>query len=243
MSVTAQVEQICERAIRERVFPGCTVGWIRRGKTEVRAFGRLTYEAGAPAVTAETTYDVASITKSIPTSSIILKLLEDGRVALDDQAIAYVPELQNEFRERILIRHLLTYTVIFDLPGGLAKVARETPDQLLERLFTCPLLAPPGERYHYTNSPAILLGLIVERICGRPLDEVAQELFFKPLGMKNTTFHPGLPAEAVAPTEVDWRGEVRGSVHDEAGWALRESGKPPGHAGLFSTTGDVLKFE
>ncbi len=237
-----QLLGLCEAAIRERVFPGCQVGYIRAGKQTVLPVGSLTYEAGAPAVRADTRYDVASVTKSIPTATLLLKLIDQGKAGLGDQIIKYIPELSNAYREQILVRHLLTYTVVFDIPS-IAAMAKQDPDNLLKNLLAAPLLAPPGEKYFYTNAPAILMGLVVEDVTGRRLDEVAQDDFFGPLGMTHTAFDGrNLPSEQVAPSEIDERGEVRGEPHDETAWALRRQGMTSGHAGLFTTAGDLLQF-
>ncbi len=231
------------QAVAEHVFPGCQVGYVRDGETTVLVEGRLTYEADSPVVTAATMYDVASITKSVPTSSVILKLVEDGKLSLDDKVINYIPEISNEFREQLLVRHLLTFTAMFNLSDSMANVARESPGQLMEAIFKAPLAGAPGQEYVYTNAPSLLLGLIAERICGKKFDVIAQEMFFEPLGMSSTTFHTdGIPADRLAPTAVDWRDEVRGKVHDPGAWTLYEAGKVPGHAGLFSTAVDLLKF-
>ncbi|HSX02574.1 MAG TPA: serine hydrolase domain-containing protein [Candidatus Saccharimonadia bacterium] len=233
---------IMQQAIADRVFPGAVVSYVRGGQTTVLPVGHLRYD-GAEAVTAETVYDVASITKSIPTSTLALCLIDEGRLGLDDRVIKYVPELQNEYRDQLLVRHLLTYTAVWDVPGGLSAVARSGAEAVRQALLTAPLLAPPGQRYFYTNPPAILLGWIIERICGRPLDEVAAERFFGPLEMAHTTFRPEtLPGAVIAPTEIDDRGEVCGQVHDEAAWALRQAGQVAGNAGLFSTAPDLLRF-
>jgi beta-N-acetylhexosaminidase len=243
MGMTKSIKDLCEQAIRERVFPGCVVGYIRDGETNVLPFGRWRYEAGSPPVQVDSIYDVASLTKAIPTSSIALKLIEDGKLSLDDVVIKYVPELQNEYRNQITVRHLLTYTVVFNTPPGIAKIAIEQPNEVLPRLFAAELMSPPGTKYVYSSGPTILLGLIIERIFRQPLDEIAQKLFFGPLGMEDTSFYPErMDDERIVPTEVDWRGEVRGQAHDEAVWALRKQGRIPGHAGLFSTAGDLLKF-
>jgi CubicO group peptidase (beta-lactamase class C family) len=264
--VEARVARLCRAAVQKRLFPGCVVGFWRgdggdgggrdvasggrpdggrHGSAEavVWPFGRLTYEANSPEVTAGTVYDVASITKSIPTGSLALMLAEEGRLGLDDRLVDYVPEVRSAEREQILIRHLLEYTVVFDIPGGLAAVARRSPDEVLGRVLNAPLAAVPGTRYAYTNAPAILLGLVIERVCGRRLDVAAQERLFGPLGMRQTTFYPeALGAGVVAPTEVENGVEVRGRVHDEGAWALRQMGVVAGNAGLFSTAGDLLRF-
>jgi len=243
MELNEQIEALCERAISQAVFPGCSVAYVVGGRATELAFGRLTYEDGAPKVRADTIYDVASITKSVPTSSLMLKLVEDGRIGLDDRVIDYIPELQNEHREQVLVRHLLTYTITFGLDGGTAALSKKHPDTVIEELMSVPLVSAPGTTYWYANGPAILMGLMVERIYGRPLDEVARMQLFGPLGMKLSTFSPveyGL--ENVAPTEMLPDGEVRGRVHDESAWAITKAGGHSGAAGLFTTSGDLLRF-
>jgi CubicO group peptidase (beta-lactamase class C family) len=236
-----QITSVVRNSIKEKVFPGCVFGYSIRGRKEVLPFGRLRYDEAAPDVTENTVYDVASITKSIPTSSLILKLIESGKLRLDDPVIKYLPEIDNEYRGEITIKHLLTYTVIFDLPKGIANLARENPSNVLEVLFTSPLVAPPGEKYYYTNAPAILLGLVAERVAGEKLEAMAQKTFFEPLGMNSTTFHP-TNIKDVAPTEVLGGVEIRGVVHDETARIVEKSGKILGNAGLFSTVGDLMIF-
>lgn len=217
------------------------VGYFKGGKTKVLPFGRFTYELDSHEVTKDTVYDVASITKSIPTSCLVLHLIESSLLSLDDKVIHYIPEISNEYRNRMLVRHLLTYTVIYDMPP-LGVVAKEHPDAILEQLFAAPLKAPPGERFFYTNAPALLMGLLAERISKKPLNELADQVYSS-LPMPHTSFSTGwVGAQAVAPTERDWRGEVQGSPHDEAAWILRDAGRIAGHAGLFTTARDLLVF-
>lgn len=242
MSQAERVRKLCEHSIRDHVFPGCVVGLFDDGKRTVWPFGRLTYENSADPVTENTVYDVASITKSIPTACLALHLVERGLISLDDKLVDYIPEVQNAHRDSILLRHLLTYTVVFDFPTGLGAVAKKHPEGILEAIFAAPLKAPPGELYWYTNAPAILMGLVIERVSNKPLNEYANEIFGH-LPMERTSFSTGYASmKQVAPTEIDWRGEVRGVVHDETAWALRQTGRVAGHAGLFSAAEDLLVF-
>jgi CubicO group peptidase (beta-lactamase class C family) len=231
------ISDLSREAIAAKTFPGCQIGVLRGDEISVSAYGRLTYDSDSEAVTDETLYDTASVTKSIPTNCIILALIEQGRLGLNDQAVDYLPELRNQYRDQILIRHLLTYTVILDLPAGLAAVAEE-PSRLLHTVFSTPLKAPPGAQFHYTNAPAVMLGIIAEKVTGQPLDKLADEMFFAPLGMKRTSFKPRRDINVIAPSE----GETIGVPHDESARALRRMGMVAGHAGLFSTAGDLLKF-
>ncbi len=239
-----RIAKLCREAIADQTFPGCVVGYIRDGKTAIIPAGRFTYDAGSPEVTAESVYDVASVTKSVPTNAIILRLIEDGQLSLDDKVVTYLPEFQNAYRDQMLVRHLLTYTVVLALHRGLSDMVREGGGKtLMKTLFAAPLQAPPGEQYFYTNAPAIFLGMIAERITGKQLDVLADEMFFEGLGMTRTTFHgEEFGKYDVAPTEKNFRGLVQGQPHDEAAWALRQAGVIAGNAGLFSTTGDLLKF-
>lgn len=236
-----QITAICTKAIKERVFPGCVVGYIRDGSSSVMPFGTLRYDESEP-VTWETIYDVASITKSIPTASLALKLIEEGKLTLNDHVTDYIPELTNDYQDDILVRHLLTYTVIFDLPKGISGLAKDDPSSVLQTLFKSPLTDPPGTRYYYTNPPAILLGLVIERVRKETLGEAAAHLF-RQLGMNSSSFVLADRDKAlVAPTEIDWRGELQGNVQDEAAWALCREGRTPGNAGLFTTASDLTIF-
>ena len=243
MNMNRDITALVERAIVAHTFPGCVVGYIREGRTEILAFGTQRYDSSGAPVNADTIYDVASVTKSVVTGAVAAKLIEAGRLNLDDGVARYIPELSNHYRDAIRLRHLLTYTLVFDLDGGLSSLAKRAPKRLLEELCASALAAPPGEKYVYTNAPALLLATIIERVCGEPLDVLAKRYFFDPLGMDLSSMHPELlPRFQIAPTEIDWRGEVRAVVHDEAAWAMAQQGRLAGDAGLFSAAGDLLKF-
>lgn len=242
MDPSTQIQTILEQAIAEHVFPGAVVGYLDRNTRLVVPAGRLSYDAGDEAVTADTVYDLASLTKSIPTSSIIMKLIEQGKLALSDSAKQYIPELCMPNAASIQIRHLLTFTVEFKLEQRLSAYATEGKDQILKAIFEAPLAAQPGSKYMYSNTPYLLLGIIAERVSGKPLDKLADDMFFRPLGMQHTTFHPAQLEARVAPTEIVDSVTVHRQVHDESARALYRAGHISGHAGLFSTAGDLLIF-
>ncbi len=237
-----KIKKIALHAIDEKVFPGCVVGVIKQGKRIVLPFGTYTYENGARSVNEDSIFDVASITKSIPTASLALLLIDRGELRLDDKLITYVAEFKNRDREQVLIRHLLTHTLDFDLK--LSSLKDQEPDTILEHIFSARLKSKPGTTYAYVNATSVLLGLVIERVSKKPLSVFAAEEFFTPLGMKRTTFHPNLfPKEEIVPTEFDtWRGRViQGEVHDESAYALSKK-YIVGSAGLFSTVPDLLVF-
>ena len=190
----------------------------------------------------ESIFDVASITKAIPTASLTLQLIDQNRLALNDQVISYLPELRNPEREKLHIRHLLTYTLAHQGPG-LSTFKSRTAEEMFEYAFTQPFASSPGTIFAYSNLPALFLGLLVERVLNNTLDHLAETHFFDPLKMISSTFQPKDPHTTV-PTEIDdWRGLVQGVVHDESAYLVRkEANKVVGHAGLFSTAPDILNF-
>ncbi|MBI4084497.1 MAG: serine hydrolase [Candidatus Levybacteria bacterium] len=237
-----RIKKIALHAIDEKIFPGCVVGVIKQGKRIVLPFGTYTYDHDARLMHTDSIFDIASITKSIPTASLTLFLIDRGELRLDDKLVTYVPEFQNRDREQVLIRHLLTHTLDFDLT--LSSLKDQDPDKILHRIFTAWFKSKPGTTYAYVNATSILLGFVIERVSKKPLDVLAAEEFFTPLGMKRTTFHPGLfPKEEIVPTEIDsWRGRlIQGEVHDESTYALSKK-YVVGSAGLFSTAPDQLTF-
>ncbi len=244
MAIKKPIEDRIFGAISEHVFPACVVGVIKKnGQRSVLPFGNFTYEPGSPAVTADSIFDVASITKAIPTSSLALKLIDEGRLKLDDKLIKFVPEFRNSDRDKVLIKHLLTYGLEFDFQ--LSSYKDGDASEILEKILTANFSSPPGTSRHYANATSILLGMAVERILKNTLDNLGEEIFFKPLRMNRTTFWPlkRFNKEEIVPTEIDnWRGPVQGEVHDESAHVFMKSGKAVGSAGLFSTVPDLLNF-
>lgn len=223
------------QAIGEKVFPGCVIGIVRASsERQIQAFGRYTYDADSPEVTGGTVYDVASVTKSIPLASLAALSIEKGEFALADPVKRYVPELRND--HGATIEDLLRYRVCGTRLSTLRhKTFEEIRTHVLERGFD----APPGESV-YTNLPAYVLGLIIERVGGKSLPALAQEYLFGPLGMERTIFFPS--PDDCAPTEVDERGKVKGLPHDESAYVFAKARRAAGHAGLFSTVPDLLNF-
>ncbi len=242
MTRTDQITIAAKQAILNKVFPGCVIGIVdKSGYKEVLPFGNFTYNTTSPIVKEDSIYDTASITKSIPTASLALQLIDQGKLKLTDKLIDYIPEFVNSDRETVLIKHLLTYT----LDGyGLAHLKSTDAKVLHQTLLTQNFIKRPGEVFKYTNIPAALLGFVVEKINNQTLDKLAQSHFFEPLEMKRSTFHPeNFSKEEIVPTETDdIRGSLHGIVHDESAHTFKKEGRIVGHAGLFSTAPDILNF-
>lgn len=229
-----EIITLAEQAVARRVFPGCVVR-VQHGREKFHgAFGRHTYEADSPAVEEGTVYDLASVTKSVVLATLAHQLLASKQISLTTKLIEYVPEYCGGYRDDIMVRHLLTYTI-----GGLrmSELKDKSADEITDIILHFEPIHPPGEKFEYSNMPAFLLGLMLEKLLG-PLDRAAEERIFKPLEMSSTTFFP----THAAPSEIDYRGLVHNIVHDESAYVFRKAGRTVGHAGLFSTAPDLMKF-
>lgn len=235
-----QIEARIRKAIDDHVFPGAVVAVLVDGKRDYIATGRFTYDPGSREVTPATAYDVASITKAVPVALTALHFIEEGKLGLDDQVITYIPEIDVAHAEKALIRHLLTYTYALQKhPDPNFSYEHYTEKDVLDFLFHRPFAFLPGTRHVYSNTPLNLLGLVLERISGEKLYPLSQKTILDPLRMEHSTFHPA-DKESIPPTEINWRGEVQGIVHDETAYIGQQEGYDPGCAGLFSTADDLL---
>ncbi|MFP4623509.1 MAG: glycoside hydrolase family 3 N-terminal domain-containing protein, partial [Gemmatimonadota bacterium] len=241
-----------EAAIEAGVTPGAVVAVGRSGGPAwVEAIGRTDREPGAPAVADSTMYDLASLTKVVGTTSAVMALVDEGRMALDAPLSRYLPGWPaGGWRDQVTIRRLLTHS------AGLAPFVRfwhPSEGALRGRDATVDAIAArdpaytPGTRVRYSDLGAILLGAAVEAVVDTTLDAYLDERLWTPLGMHDTRFTPlSGPAPVrlarIAPTELDTvfrETHVHGEVHDENAWAM---GGVAGHAGLFSTAPDLARF-
>jgi beta-N-acetylhexosaminidase len=243
---------VLEAAVADKAFPGATLAVGYKGKVAIHNFGNLSYDANAPAVDARTVYDIASLTKVVVTTTLAAKLAEgDFPVPLDLDAKVerYLPEWvaspagqDLEWRHNVTVRHLLTHT------SGLPPFKEywrtsKSKQETLTRIFAEPLDYEPGTKEVYSDLGIILMGEIIERLTGHPLDDLAKSNIFSPLGMKGSTFRPAKNLWPwIAPTEFDRNLRnrlVQGEVHDENAFTM---GGVSGHAGVFSTAPDLAAF-
>lgn len=236
------IHERLKKAVSEKIFPGAVVGISNRsGDRKIISIGSFTYEDGSPRVADDTIYDLASITKSVPVALLTLLFIERGKLSLDDNVTKYIPEINIKNAEKGLIRHLLIYTYALKKNSDPNfsyedSVAKDIFDFHFRREFDF----LPGTQYRYGNAPANLLGIILERISGETLYDLAEKMIFLPLGMKCSTFLP-LEKDKIPPTEiVSWRGTIQGVVHDETAFILQREGYRAGCAGLFSNVDDLL---
>jgi serine-type D-Ala-D-Ala carboxypeptidase len=245
----SEATAILQCGVDDRAFPGCAVVVGTADKILwSQAFGALDYAHHAP-VTQETLYDLASVTKVTGTTSVFMRLVQQGTVRISDPASKYLPEFidlaptaeDRERRRPITIEHLLTHTA--GLTAWKACYRSQTNyAAMLHAILATPLESEPGARFRYSDFGMILAGEIASRAGKKPLALLEQELVFAPLGMTNTLRNPSPQLwDRVAPTEKlpDSTNIVHGVVHDEN---ARAGEGITGHAGLFSTAGDLAKL-
>ena len=237
-----EVDRVVDRFLAEGAFPGGVLAVGHRGVlVHLRPFGRLSDGDDAPAVAADTIYDLASLTKVVATTAMAMILVDEERLDLDSPVQDFLPRFTGAGKEKVTVRHLLTHSSGVDWWAPLYEEIEGQP-AYVERIQAMELAYAPGSRSKYSDLGLILLGEILERVAGESLDAFVRRRVFEPLGMRDTLFRPGSELiERIAPTENDpWRGRVvRGVVHDENAFAL--GGVAP-HAGLFSTAGDLARF-
>lgn len=240
-----QISEIINQGIKDKVFPGAVVGIINNNRKDIFSFGHFTYDESSPLVEDNAVYDVASVTKSIPTSCQLLYLIDRGKIDLNDRLVNYLPEFNNNHgKDNVLIKHLLTYTIDLSVPP-MSSLKNMSPDEIISIISAAPLKFAAGTKFIYANSTALLMGLLLKKLTGKMIDDLAEECFFGPLKMTRTTFRPldFLRKEEIVPSEIcDWRGmPIQGEVHDESSFILQKK-YFLGAAGLFSTAPDILLF-
>jgi uncharacterized protein YbbC (DUF1343 family)/CubicO group peptidase (beta-lactamase class C family) len=244
------IEPLVMEAIAEKKLPGAVVLVGHRDRVLYqKAFGNRALVPAAEPMTLDTIFDLASLTKVVATTTSVMMLVEDGRLRLSDRVASYIPGFERYGKGDITIRHLLTHVSGLRPDVDLADewMGYDTAIELaIEELPS----APPGERFVYSDINFFLLGEIVRRVSGLPLERFANERIFAPLKMNDTMFLP--PAslqQRIAPTEsctqYGWPCEgpdmkmLRGTVHDPT---ARRMGGVAGHAGLFGTAADLSVF-
>lgn len=244
----APTYQVLSDAIAARAFPGCAFGAIAHGAIALQdALGRFTYDEDAPEVTAETVFDVASLTKVVSTTAAAMLLRQRGQLDLDLPLGELLPGFvigrdPGELAYKIKLRHLLAhnsglpaYVEFFRTAGS--------PAGLLRACLELKLEAEPGTRSEYSDPGFILLGKALEVLSGEPLPAWAHKQIFAPLGLSSSIFCPALDLRPkIPPTEEDTsfrHRRIQGEVQDENAWVLDGAA---GHAGLFSNVPDLLRF-
>ncbi len=225
------------KAVADKQLPGGVLWLESGGNAYHRAYGLRAIEPAAETMTEDTLFDAASLTKVVATTPSILLLLERGKLKLDAPARDYLPEFKNP--ETITVRHLLTHTS--GLRPGLSRWPAWTGyDTGIRMACAETSTTKPGAAFRYSDINFILLGEIVRRVSGLPLNEFAQKELYGPLKMKDTGYLPATNRyPRVAPTERISGQCLRGQVHDPTARAM---GGVAGHAGVFTTAADLARY-
>src|SRR5882724_1138025 len=253
----ARMDAVIQASIAKKDLPGAMVLVGRHGKTVWRkAYGARAVEPQREAMTTDTIFDLASLTKVVATTTSVMILIEQGKIRLGDSVVQFIPEMKGEGRDAITIEHLLTHMTGF-APDFDLRDRWTGYDEAIKRLYREPLRSQPGTRFVYSDINYIALGEVVHRVSGMMLDEFTRQNVFAPLGMRDTGFRPDAKLKSrIAPTEkrrgqLNYLGDsgadagsqgeqwLRGEVHDPT--SFRMNGVA-GHAGLFSTADDLAIF-
>ncbi len=267
--LTKKIDSLIHNGIKEKIFPGCQILAIQNGRTVYhKNFGKITYEHHSHEVSDSTLYDIASMTKPLATTLAVMKLYEEKKFKLSDNIGKYLNYLQNTDKQNITIEELLTHTS--GLPAFIPfykemikdkemreqyfrekpdenftiKVAEELytdkniPDTLRKKIAGCQL---NKKSYLYSDLSFVILKDLVETLTNSSLEKYLEENFYKPMGLRHTSFHPAgkFDNSQIAPTEDDksFRKQVvHGYVHDQTSALFGGVG---GNAGLFSTVSDI----
>jgi CubicO group peptidase (beta-lactamase class C family) len=235
-----QAIHFLEQAIEKREIPGAVLYVGYQGKEIVHAALGYAHDPFKISMTTNTTFDIASLTKVCATLPSVLKLIEMGELTLDDPVSNFIPTFQNGL-QRVKIRHLLTHTSGLK-PGINFFEGDYSMKDAVTEIGKLPILIEPETKVIYSDLNFILLGYLVEKISGLGLDVFAKKHVFDPLNMLDTGFNPThLQKETIAATEFqqDQKDYIWGVVHDEN---TRQFGGVSGHAGLFSTASDLVKY-
>lgn len=236
----AGIKRLVEDAIADGDLPGAVVCFAdAREIRYLETFGDRWVQPKRSPMTADTVFDLASITKPVATATSVALLAQQGKIDVDAPVSVYLPEFTGHQKETITVKQCLLHT------SGL------TPDNALsdyndgeatawKRICDLTLRSDPGAKFAYSDVGFIVLGKLVQRVGGQSLDVFAKENIYNPLGMSETMFKPNANLqERAAPTEKQGDEWLCGKVHDPRSARM---GGVAGHAGLFSTAQDLVKF-
>lgn len=236
----ARLDLVVREALENREAHGAVVLVGRQGKIIYRkVFGHRALVPQAEAMTLDTIFDMASLTKVMATATSILILTEQGRLSLGDRVSKYIPDFKDEGKEQITLHQLLVHYSGLRPDVDLEPVWKgyQTAIDLAKREK---LRSKPGTEFVYSDINYFLLGEVVRLVTGQTVDQFSLENIYVPLGMRDTGFNPSPELQPrIAPTEMRDGAMIRGAVHDPTSFRM---GGFAGHAGLFSTADDVAMF-
>lgn len=235
-----RIDQIVAAGLAEKNMPGCVVCVGRHGRIVFRrAYGFRQLEPEKQAMTVDTVFDMASITKPVATATSVMQLIERGQVSLRDPVSQHIPEFGQNGKEKVTVGDLLLHEGGLIADNALADY-KDGPTVAMEKILALPLAVEPGTKFVYSDVGYIVLAELVRRKTGQNIHEFTRENLFAPLQMTETGYLPREELRArAAPTEQREDRWMRGEVHDPRAYRLDGIA---GHAGLFSTADDLAVY-
>lgn len=256
-SVEEALDAVVPKQLQAGKMSGAVIAVGRRAEagyeTWQKAYGLVRFEPQPAPMQTDAVFDMASMTKPIATGTSLMKLVEQGRLSLDDPVGKHLPEFNTDDKKKVTIRHLMTHVSGMPPYVGAAKqkVIKDEagkfpcPAATREYIRKLPLATEPGEKMVYSCLNAILCAAVLEAVTGQPVDRFAAEHIFKPLKMDSTGFNPPeakrtrcVPSERAAHGRGAG-GFLQGQVHDPL---AAMQGGVSGNAGLFSTVADLHRY-
>ncbi|MDU5740809.1 MAG: serine hydrolase [Clostridium sp.] len=228
------IEECCSRG----VFPGANVAILLEDEEYLFSVGKKSILPKEELNSIDTIYDIASLTKVLVTTTLIMKLIDMGKLKLDTLVKDIIPEFRNN--NNINIFDLLTHTS--GLPADIKLDLSVDKETIRKKIHCCDSVYEKNTKVLYSDIGFILLGFIIEEIVRKPLDIIAKEFIFTPLNMNDTSYLPDSKLfNRCAPTENSphFHKILRGEVHDRKAYLM---GGVSGHAGVFSDIDDMSKF-
>jgi uncharacterized protein YbbC (DUF1343 family)/CubicO group peptidase (beta-lactamase class C family) len=235
-----RIDATVKAAIERGNLPGAVVLIVHRDRVVFRrAYGLRNKLPAEVAMTEDTVFDLASLTKPIATATSLMLLVEQGKVRVSDPVAQYLPAFAAKGKEKITLEQLLLHTSGLIADNAVADY-KDGHDKAIERICDLTPTQPPGAKFVYSDVNFIVLGEIVAKVSGKPLDEFAKANIYQPLGMTATGYKPDdVLKKRCAPTEQREGHWMIGEVHDPRSYLL---GGVAGHAGLFSTADDLAVY-
>lgn len=239
----SRYDSIVLSGIKQGAYPGAVLVVGRHDQILYeKGFGHLTWSPRSPVDRPDSTiFDLASLTKAVATTTAAMILYDRGKLKLDVPVSTYLPEFNGAGTAAITVRMLLTHTsgLRGDLPGPELRALADGAALIRTVLAETPR-TKPGTRVVYSDLNFVLVGEIIRRLSGEPLDQFVTTEVIDPLGLTETRYRPSAHlASRIAPTGL-WHGHpVAGVVNDPT---AEKAGGVSGNAGLFSTGENLARF-
>ena len=233
-----RVDETVFAALRRGDCPGAVVVVVHKDQVILRrAYGFLAVTPSYEPMPVDAIFDLASLTKPVATATAVAILMERGKIARTDPVAKYWPAFAAQGKDRITLGDCLTHTAGLIADNSIKDYVG-TREEMLARIAALKPDNPPGKKFVYSDVGFLVLGEVVERVTGQPLDRFTATEIFEPLRMADTRYRPSTNPR-IAPTGLRNGAPIRGAVHDPRAFALEGRA---GDAGLFGTADDLSRY-